>query len=1387
MKTHLQNLAICLILFCGFHVALAQEQYMFKHLATKDGLSHNQINYIYKDSRGFMWFATAGGLNRYDGYNFKVFRYSKKDTLSLPDSYIETIQEDAEGNLWVETPSGYAIYNATKETFDRHPELFLKKWGINGIPHTVYIDSDKNFWFYITGTGVYQCQPATGKQVAYPSPKNAETITAIKAGKDKGIFLYSNGLIECVDKNSPKIVSRDNHICLNQPLLSEKYSLFLDKKENYWVYSKNATGLWIYEQQTRQWSLLDNSEQSTPYRLSSNVIQGIAEDRHGNIWLATDHGGLDIINPDTRTLINLQNDISNERSLSNNSINSIYCDDMNILWVGTYKKGLSYFSESIFKFGIEHLPQFKRLKNFDCDITVLEEDDSNRLWVGTNGNGLICMDRTTGKHTLYEHLPGDPASLSGNVIVSLCASKDHKLWIGTYLGGMDCFDGQRFIHYRHLPDHPNSLTNNNVWSIIEDKEGIIWIGTLGGGLQSFDPKTGQFTTYRSQLASDYISSLCLGKDNLIYIGTAVGITIYNKKTGIFTNLKGNQSGTIDLSNLNVHQLFEDSRGLLWIGTRDGLNVLDRKNDQLTIIRKTDGLVDDIICAIIEDNNKNMWITTCNGVSNIVVNTDPKNGQYHFAYYNYDEMDGLQNREFNMRSITKTSQNEILMGGVSGFNIFQPGAIQYNEALPHVVFTSLKLFNKEIEVDSIYDGNKILTKALNQTEKIELEYQQNVFSISFSGMNYILPEKNRYAYILEGFNQDWMQVDGKTHQVTYTSLPPGTYTFKVKAANSDGYWSKDSTQLTIVIRPPFWRSGWAYLIYAILLSGALLFARYLVLRNEREKFKLRQVELEAERKHELDDMKLRFFTNISHEFRTPLTLIISPLENLIKHAEEGEQKQKLVLIRRNAVRLLNLVNQLLDFRKNDVSGHQLNATRQDLIPFLKNICQSFMELTEKKNINLELTTEVSSLSMCFDEDKMEKIMMNLLSNAFKFTDEGGKVHIQVKQLPATENEAPTLEIRVTDTGKGVADEDKEHIFERFYQVQDHERPDLSGSGIGLHMVKEFVTLHQGTIRVEDNIGKGSIFVLTIPVVKEEEPFLKEDEKPVPQATETSTPSPRENDLAEPVSFHSEDSNRSKEDERKTASGTPLILLVDDNDDFRSFMKDSLKGHYNLCEARDGKEAWEMIPEVQPDMIISDVMMPRLDGCELCRLVKNDLRTSHIPLILLTARTAEEQKVEGLETGADDYITKPFNLEILSLRIRKLLEIRNMKQERFHQQIELNPSEITITSLDEKLIARAIDYVEKNMDRSELSVEELSHELGMSRVHLYKKLTSITGKSPVEFIRVIRLKRAAQLLRESQLNVSEIAYEVGFNNPKYFSKYFKEEFGMLPSEYKAKKGI
>ena len=685
-------------------------------------------------------------------------------------------------------------------------------------------------------------------------------------------------------------------------------------------------------------------------------------------------------------------------------------------------------------------------------------------------------------------------------------------------------------------------------------------------------------------------------------------------------------------------------------------------------------------------------------------------------------------------------------------------------LPNVMFTGLSLFDEAVKVGQSYGGRVLIEKELNDVENVEFDYKQNIFSVSFASDNYNLPEKTQYMYKLEGFNNDWLTLPVGVHNVTFTNLAPGKYVLRVKAINSDGYVGIKEATLGIVVNPPFWMSWWAYLLYAAGLVVVLFLARYRMLKREREKFHLQQIENEVAKNEEINNMKFRFFTNVSHELRTPLTLIISPLEGMLKETTDELQSTRLQLMYRNAQRLLHLVNQLLDFRKGEMSTHQLSLSEGDIISYVHSVCNSFLLMADKKHIQFSFFSGIDTFSMAFDADKVGKIVMNLLSNAFKFTPEGGRVTVMIEHVTGTPD---TLEIKIADTGIGISDVDKEHIFDRFYQADHKGVEETTGNGIGLSLVRDFVTLHEGEVKVFDNIGTGSVFVIQFPV----------------KHVETQVQLPEETGM----SVGDEEDREMKEEVREETGRKdfPLLLVVDDNEDFRIFMRYSLELQYRVKLAVNGNEAWEMMQEELPDLVISDVMMPQMDGNELCRLIKQDKRTAHIPVILLTARQNTEAKLEGLQTGADDYVTKPFNMTILVLRIRKLIELS-----RYHRvtqgMIDPAPSEIVITSLDEKLIEKAIKYVEDNMSRTELSVEELSRELGMSRVHLYKKLLQITGKTPIEFIRVIRLKRAAQLLRESQLHVSEVAFEVGFNNPKYFSRYFKDEFGVLPSVYQEKEG-
>jgi len=1325
------------------------QSYQFKHLEVSDGLSNNSVNTICKDRDGFMWFGTTTGLNRYDGYTFKIYQHAENDPGSLPDNYITDIVEMPDGRFWVNTGRGYVLFDKEQDCFITDVTGFMKNLESGGVPEQVFVDREGNTCLSVAGEGCYRYKEG-GKRLFFSYVEHSlpeHGVTQIAECSDGLLLIYNTGLLVCLDRATLAIKWKSDEIKKYIPAgKTIEFSLFVDRDNCIWAYS--LMGIWAYDCGTKSWRTdLTAIWSSRP----DIIIHAVAQDIEGRIWVGKDYDGIDVLEKETGKVTSLVAHDDNGRSLPHNTIYDLYADRDGIMWVGTYKKGVSYYSESIFKFNMYEWG----------DITCIEQADENRLWLGTNDHGILLWNRSTGK---AEPFWRDAEGQLPNPVVSMLKSKDGKLWVGTFNGGLYCMDGSRVRSYKEGTG--NALASNNVWALVEDDKGRIWIASLGGGLQCLEPLSGTFETYTSNnsaLLENNVTSLCWVDNNTLFFGTAnQGVGMMDMHTREIKKIQG-QSGNVKLSNDAVNHVYKDSRGLVWIATREGLNVYDTRRHVFLDLSPVAEAKGNFIAAITEDQERNMWVSTSRKVIRVTVASDGK-GSYLFDSRAYNSEDGLQNCDFNQRSIKTLHNGIIAIGGLYGVNVFAPDHIRYNKMLPNVMFTGLSLFDEAVKVGQSYGGRVLIEKELNDVENVEFDYKQNIFSVSFASDNYNLPEKTQYMYKLEGFNNDWLTLPVGVHNVTFTNLAPGKYVLRVKAINSDGYVGIKEATLGIVVNPPFWMSWWAYLLYAVGLVVVLFLARYRMLKREREKFHLQQIENEVAKNEEINNMKFRFFTNVSHELRTPLTLIISPLEGMLKETTDELQSTRLQLMYRNAQRLLHLVNQLLDFRKGEMSTHQLSLSEGDIISYVHSVCNSFLLMADKKHIQFSFFSGIDTFSMAFDADKVGKIVMNLLSNAFKFTPEGGRVTVMIEHVAGTPD---ILEIKIADTGIGISDVDKEHIFERFYQADHKGVEETTGNGIGLSLVRDFVTLHEGEVKVFDNIGMGSVFVIQFPV----------------KHVETQVQLPEETGM--PVGDEEDKEMKEEAREETERKNFPLLLIVDDNEDFRIFMRYSLELQYRVKLAVNGKEAWEMMQEELPDLVISDVMMPQMDGNELCRLIKQDKRTAHIPVILLTARQNTEAKLEGLQTGADDYVTKPFNMTILVLRIRKLIELS-----RYHRvtqgMIDPAPSEIVITSLDEKLIEKAIKYVEDNMSRTELSVEELSRELGMSRVHLYKKLLQITGKTPIEFIRVIRLKRAAQLLRESQLHVSEVAFEVGFNNPKYFSRYFKDEFGVLPSVYQEKEG-
>jgi signal transduction histidine kinase/DNA-binding response OmpR family regulator/streptogramin lyase len=1099
------------------------------------------------------------------------------------------------------------------------------------------------------------------------------------------------------------------------------------------------------------------------------------QDKKGKIWIGTDHGGVNLLDKKDFSIRYLLNNDDDNKSLSQNSIIAMQADNSGIIWIGTYKQGINYYYENSLQFALyRRQPSNPNSLSYD-DVNRFVEDRRGNLWIGTNGGGLIYFDRETGKFKQYFHDPNNSNSLANDVIVSLWIDHQQKLWIGTYYGGLDCYDGKNFIHYRHNPQDASTISDDRVWEIYEDSQKKLWVGTLGGGVNLLDRQKNSFYRFGSLNNTSSVFAFLEDRDGNFWIGTLDGVDVKMKQTDKVVHYAHQEKDPGSLSNNNILCIMEDSRGLVWLGTREGLDLFDKKTNSFRTFRTEDGLPDNTILNILEDDKANLWVSTPNGISKAIIANNNREG-LALQFKNYDEMDGLQGKEFNENAAWKTSKGELIFGGPKGFNIFYPDNTPTNKMLPTVVLTDFEIFNKSMRVGDKSGKRVILEKAIPETKEITLAYKDNVIAIEFAALNFSNTEKSKYAYKLEGFNKEWLLTDASNRKATYTNLDPGEYTFRVKASNEDGLWNEEGVTLKITVLPPIWRTPLAYIIYGLIAIGLLWLGRRLVVQRTRMRFQMEQERKEAQRMHKLDLMKIRFFTNVSHEFRTPLALILTPIEKMLKTAQDATQKTHYQLIQRNAKRLLNLVNQLLDFRKLEMDEIYLNLSQDDMARLVKDIGCSFSDIAEKKNISFSFHSHVDKVVASFDKVKLERILFNLLSNAFKFTHEGGKVEMEFNTGTLDNREMAIITVK--DTGIGISPEKKERIFERFFQ--DELPGDMlnQGSGIGLAITREFVRLHGGTITVDSEPGKGSCFTVQLPVISA--PVVVQE--PVENGELALAGS--ENGNGHVVSENGNGEMKLKTG-HKVNGKKFSILLAEDNEDFRFYLKDNLREAYEIIEAKNGKEGWQKALGQHPDLVVSDIMMPEMSGIELCRKLKEDVRTSHIPVILLTARSSEEIQMEGYTTGANDYITKPFNFQILVSRINNLLVQQQNLKKSFQKQIEINPSEIKVDSEDEKLLRQTMEIVQKNLDNPDFSVEDLSKALLMSRAAMYKKITAITGITPSEFIRSVRLKSAAQLLEKTKMTVAQIAFEVGFNNTKYFVKYFKEEYNMLPTAYRNEK--
>lgn len=1336
-----------LFLFC-LCIARAQKPIAFKHLNVEHGLSQSSVLAIAQDSKGFIWFGTRFGLNKYDSRNFKIYKKEANNEKSLSHSeYISSITLANDGTLWIGTPYGLNKYNEPEDSFDHivHQEANRNSLSNSKI-NCIYEDSKSRLWvgtanglnllkskknavfarFLINSNRPQQIYAIAEDHTGTIWLSTTDGLMNIKFEKGKARLKYYEAFSNQINK------AIDNHVT----------SIVQDWENNLWIGTKQ-TGLFKLNLKTEAIvNYAYNSLNSTG--ISSNNIRKIIVDKTGKLWIGTLHG-INIYNPLTKTFSNVQNEPGNNSSLSQNSVYDIFQDKQGIIWVGTYYGGINLLYPDYTPFKIYSSSKTGLSSNVISSIT---EDKKRNLWIGTEGEGLNYLDRKTNTYTRYQYSPNNPNSLSSNLVKSIIKDKKGKIWIGTHLGGLNLFNPEtnNFTRFTNKRNDTSSLSNDEITSIFEDSQGRFWVGT-NNGLNSFNTETGKFNRNKINGRKDAVSFIYEDSMHTIWVATNSGLHQLKNKTSSFTSRTADQPSTLPYGDVSC--ITEDKKGFIWLGTfRNGLFKLDTKRHRYIHIKQADGLPSNNIVGILEDDEHNLWISTDNGLC--------KYNQQKKSFDIYNIKDGLPGNEFNYKSFFKDSYGAFFFGSLSGMISFFPKEIKQNKDVPKAVFTDLKLFNKTVRLNG---DDELLKTNISHTQSVTFKSGQNVFSIDFTVLNFIKPDKNLYAYKLAGFEKNWNYVN--IPSASYTNLSPGNYTLLIKGSNNDGLWTAEPTELKIRILPPFYQTWWAYLIYLLFIAAILfVLVRYLLIRAV------------LSREKEINEHKLEFFTNISHEIRTPLTLIIGPLEKLIDDSQDNpELNRDLQPIKNNADRLMNLITELLDFRKAESGKMILQVSPGNIVKFCKEIFIAFQNWAIANNIKYNFECEDEEIELYFDKIQLEKVLFNLLSNAFKFTPKGGEICFKIKQ------DDGHVYLQVLDNGEGIPLAKQRDLFTNFYQA----KPSTNiGTGLGLSLSKSITELHHGEIKFEseaETAARPAYTCFNISLKKGTRHFKESDFlSDYIYYDDVKNYNPKGSPVIEQDLW-----NKSAEIIIPQEHKKNNLLLVEDNMEVRHFIKNALNESYNIYECEDGQQGLTTAVELIPDLILSDVMMPNMDGLELCRRLKTDVRTSHIPVILLTARSAYVHQLHGLENGADAYVIKPFNLKILELNIRNLLTARETIRQKFGQVVTLEPKNMIINKTEQDFVEKIISIIEAQITNPNFDVPALSLEIGMSQPILYKKIRALTDLSVNDFIKSIRLKRAAQLLQQNAGNISEVAYAVGFNDRKYFSLEFKKYFGKTPSEF------
>ncbi len=1363
-------------------------------------LSSNEIDWHFEDGTSTLWFnSPKSGINRYDRGNDRFIRYhhSPEDPGSLSSNDIQLILEDRSGSLWFANKAdGINKFIPEKNLFIRyqHDPNDIESLGNNNITHMIEDDAGR-IWI---------------------ATRNGISIL----NKERQRFWRL--------QNNPK---DPNTLCYN-----EVNCIFQDSSGEFWIGTEGGLNRLILPVITNSTSAFEalfepqklkfhhyQYQPGQSHSFRNNSIFPIFEDKFGAVWVGTGWQNLykfdrsknmftnifpempGVLNPgNIASLVNHKDPRSRnwlEKALNLHEISTVYEDRSEVLWVGSIGNGLNQYK-----------PRQQKFPGTFVNIPVCQticEDRAGNLWIGSR-EGLYKFEKGSGRLTAFPadiyayDYPSDIKRKQDIYITFLYEDSASRLWLGT--------ETNLYVMDKSLdtPVKVRQLFNTQHTKLIyEDSKGTIWIGTKKG-LKEYDPISGIFLHHEytpedpNSISHSDINAIFEDQQGNIWIGTASGLSYINKNNRNVSRFLTDLEFINEIRNNNIIAIsgvLSDSLNVaaqekkqLWLATLDGLIKFDPNTNTIVSYTEDDGLANNNIVSMLQDHRGKLWLGTANGLSRF----NPANN----TFKNFNLKDGLFDNEFYFAAIHQSRNGQIYLGSNSGLTFFHPDSIRFNPLIPEVIVTAFKIFDEEVLLDS----------AVSQKKHFTISQNNKVFSFEFSVTDFANVRSNEFAYMLEGIHEDWIY-NGNKNTVSFTGLARGRYLLRVKGANSNGIWNEVGSSLRITIVPPWWKTDWAYAAYLLIAIGLVGSIWHFQVKRIRIEEQLRFEHMEAEKLKEVARLKSRFFANISHEFRTPLTLMIGPVKQMLNGEFQGDRQSQYQMILRNGQRLQRLINQLLDLSRLEDGRMILNVSRGDLVEFLKRIIAAFESLAVRKEIALTFKTPSELLHLYFDPDKLEKVIINLLSNAFKFTGAGGRIDIQLsvnnEQLSINNDRARDkklttdhcLLITVKDTGSGIPSESLPHIFDRFYQVDDSQTREQEGSGIGLALTKELVELHYGEISVNSEVNKGSEFIIRLPLgkahLKSEEINEVISDSPRGQVRSRVSEDEEMLELLQKTSHHSNPVTSSVHSIKPPSEIRPasrrnpiclqreseIVLVVEDNPDMRQYIQQCLQEDYRIIKAVNGKSGFQKASAITPDLIISDVMMPEMDGLALCEMLKTDQRTSHIPVILLTARAERDDKLEGLATGANDYLTKPFDAQELRLKIKNLLISRKQLWEKFKNETAPELADMQLTSLDRKFLERAIAIIEKHLDDAEFETKTFAEEISLSRSQLNRKLRALTGQSTRDFIRTLRLKRAAQLLRSHTGNVSEIAYQVGFNHLSHFAKIFKEMYGQAPSIYAA----